>query len=339
MSNDISKRASDFRLLPKIELHRHLEGALRLETVKELGDELGIEMPDDIELLREKALVTRPMENLGAVLDRFWLSQSVLASEEILERITFEACEDAYNEGIRILELRYAPSFIQINHPGLNFDSIHSSIVRGVVRAEKSFRMAVGLIGIVVRVDPMDVCERAADFIVDHKDSFMAIDLAGDEAVGDTRAFAKFFMKAKKAGLRVTVHAGEADIPGSSGFVRDAIELLGAERIGHGLQIYRDPSMIEFVKKSGVTLELCPTSNWLTNAVKSLRAHPYKMLRDAGVKVTLNSDDPGIFGTDLTHEYNVMEREHGFGPADFAEANATAFESSFISSQKKSKVW
>lgn len=331
--------SKDFRAFPKVELHRHLEGALRLETVKELGDELGLGMPDDMAVLREKALVTRPMENLGAVLDRFWVSQSVLASEKILERITFEACEDAFNEGIRLLELRYAPSFIQINHPGLTFDAIHESIVRGVARAEKVFPMAVGLIGIVVRVDPMDVCEKVTDFIIDRKDTFLAIDLAGDEAVGECRAFAGMFMRAKKAGLRVTVHAGEADLPGGPGFVRESIERLGADRIGHGLQIHRDPAVIEFVRSRGITLELCPTSNWLTSAVKSLKAHPFRKLMESGVKVTLNSDDPGIFGTDLTHEYTLMAREFGFGEKEFQAVNATAAEACFIPAAKKNKIW
>jgi adenosine deaminase len=325
--------------LPKVELHRHLEGAIRLETIKELADTLGIEMPDDRAELREKVLVTRPMENLAVVLGKFWLTQSVLASEEILERIAFEACEDAHLEGIRILELRYAPSFIQINHPGLNYDSIHSAIVKGIRRAEKTYPIAVGLIGIVVRVDPMDVATRVTDFIIDHKDTFVAIDLAGDEVGYECVKFSHLFLKAKKAGLHVTVHAGEADVAGSAGFVKDAIECLGAERIGHGVQIYQDPVMIEFVKKAGVTLELCPTSNWLTSAVKSLKLHPFRQLMSAGVKVTLNSDDPGLFGIDLTNEYQVLSHELGFTEAEFVVLNRTAAASSFISAAEKARVW
>src|SRR5690349_4921094 len=132
-------KLDELRDVPKVELHRHLEGAVRLSTIRDVGTRLGISLPPTDQGLRKAVLVTRPMRDLGAVLDKFWLTQSMLASPEILERVAFEACEDAYNEGIRILELRYAPSFIQINHPGLNFDSIHESIVKGVARARKTY--------------------------------------------------------------------------------------------------------------------------------------------------------------------------------------------------------
>jgi adenosine deaminase len=333
------ENSADFKLLPKVELHRHLEGALRLETVRELAMQLGIELPPTPEAQREKILVLRPMQNLTEVLDRFWLTQSVLASSEILERITFEACEDAYREGIRILELRYAPSFIQINHPSLNFESIHAAIIKGIDRAKWSYPMAIGLIGIVVRVDSPDVAERTADFIIDHKDEFMAIDLAGDEAGYPCEVFEPLFMKAKKAGLRITVHAGEADVPGSAKFVVDAINYLGAERIGHGLQIYKDQKIIDFVKACGVTLEICPTSNWLTNAVRSLEDHPLKQLMDKGVKVTLNSDDPGLFGIDLTHEYGLAARRLGFSEVALKKLAQQGADSSFVSEHEKRKVW
>ncbi|HEX4923962.1 MAG TPA: adenosine deaminase [Bdellovibrionales bacterium] len=325
--------------LPKAELHRHLEGAIRLETVKELAQAHGLDLPADHGEFREKVLVTRPMENLGVVLGKFWLTQSVLSTEEILERITFEAVEDAYNEGIRVLELRYAPNFILENHPNLTFDSIHQSILRGLERAKKQFPMAVGLIGIVVRVDPMDECESVANFIIDNRDTFLAIDLAGDEAGYPCKTFAPLFMKAKKAGLRVTVHSGEADQPGAAEFVRDAIECLGAERIGHGVQIYRDPKMIEFVKSEKVVLELCPTSNWLTNAVKNLGAHPIRFLGDQGVAVTVNSDDPGLFGIDLTNEYHVLHNELGFSVDELRKLADEAARHSFIPIEERRKVW
>lgn len=330
---------NELKRLPKAELHRHLEGAIRLETVKELAHAQGLDLPSDHGEFREKVLVTRPMENLGVVLGKFWLTQSVLSSEEILERITFEAIEDAYNEGIRILELRYAPNFIIENHPNLTFDSIHQAILRGLERGKRLYPMAVGLIGIVVRVDPMPECEAVANFIIENRDTFLAIDLAGDEAGFPCKQFAPLFLKAKKAGLRVTVHSGEADQPGAAEFVRDAIECLGAERIGHGVQIYRDPGVIAFVKESQVVLELCPTSNWLTNAIKSLGAHPIRYLRDQGVAVTLNSDDPGLFGIDLTNEYHVLQRELGFSERELRGLADEAARHSFIPLEERRKVW
>lgn len=326
----------DLQKLPKVELHRHLELCVRHSTIKELAPQIGINLPSD-EAFQNKFLITEPMEDLGSVLNKFLDTQKLWFSEEIVERLAFEACEDAHNEGIRVLELRYAPSFIVDGHKTLNFQKAHNAIVRGCERAEKEFQMAVGLICIAQRIFSVDVANKVFSFAFDNLDTFVGVDLADNEVGFDSKPFAPLFERARKLGLGITVHSGEADVPNAPRYVREAIDYLGAQRIGHGLQIHRDPETMEYVKKQGVVLELCPTSNWLTSAVKNLKDHPFRKLMESGVLTTINSDDPGIFNINLTHEYKLLQDMHGFTEEEFRHCNRIALKASFIPKEKKSR--
>lgn len=332
----------DWRKFRKIELHRHLEGTVRLQTVLDVADEAGVSLPTrNLEELKRHALVLEPMENLAAVLDKFWLVQSVLATPSIIERISYENCKDAFEEGIRVLELRYSPSFINAHHPTLNYDIIHEAIVKGVNRAEKELngRLAVGLIAIISRDQPMEEADKTTDFAINHRKTFVGFDLAGDEAGFPCRLFEKFFKKVRQAGLKITVHSGEADVPDSAKFVQESIEHLGAQRIGHGVQVAKDRKVADFVKKRDVVLELCPTSNVLTRAVPNIKSHPIKKLMEWGVPVTVNSDDPFLFGIDLTHEYEVLSQELDFSKKDFESLNERALKATFIDADKAARAW
>lgn len=326
------------RAIPKVELHRHLECSLRPSTLRELLGLSGLEVPTDSASFDRMYLVTQPMVDLEAVLAKFLATQKVLSTEEVLTRITFEAIEDAYADGVRILELRYAPTFIQAGHSHLSFEKIHEAIVRGVQKASY-LPCAVGLIAIIQRILPFEDGERVAQFAIDNRATFIGLDLADNEVGFDSKKFAPLFQRARAAGLHITVHSGEADVPGSPEFVRDAVEELGAERIGHGVQIYQSPEMIEFIRSRKIPLELCPTSNWLTNAVSSLDRHPFRLLMNYGVPVTINSDDPGVFGIDLTNEYRVLQDRLGLTEADFTKCNDTAAAASFIPLAMKQKAW
>ena len=329
----------DLRAIPKVELHRHLDLTFRLSTLKELAPSLGIELPTDEKTLRAKLLVTEPMKDLSSVLQKFFLAQSFLATEEILERIAFEAVEDAYAEGIRILELRYAPTFVQKDHPHLTFEKIHQAFVRGVAKGEKKYPIAVGLILIAQRILPVAVAEQVIDFAIANKDTVIGVDLADDEMGFDCKPFAPAFQRAKKAGLRVTIHAGEADFAGAPQSVLDSIEFLGAERIGHGLQIINNEKALKFVIDKKIPLELCPYSNWLTNAVRDHARHPFVRLMEAGVLTTINSDDPGIMDSTLLTDYDLLAKYHQMTTKQFEACNDIAARASFIPLAKKQKVW
>lgn len=325
--------------IPKVELHRHLELSVRHSTLRELAPAGGIPVPND-QVFAERFLITEPMVNLGAVLNKFLDTQKLLGSSEILERITYEACWDAYHiEGIRLLELRYAPTFVRQGHEHLSFQQIHDAIVRGARRAQTEVPIAVGLICIIQRILPVKEAEAVTQFAIDNRSTFVGLDLADNEEGFDSKPFAPFFQRAATAGLGITVHSGEANLPKAPRYVKDAIDYLGATRIGHGVQIYRDPEIMSYVKARGVTLELCLTSNWLTQAVTQIQDHPLRRLMEAGVRTTINSDDPGIFNIDLVHEYELLQKHHHFTLAEFDRCNDLAAEASFIPFAEKQKNW
>lgn len=327
----------NIRDILKVDLHRHLDCSVRWSTLVELAPQVGIPLASTAQGQKDQFLITGPMKDLGAVLGKFMNAQKVLASEEILARVAFEACEDAFNDGVRLLELRYAPTFIADGHSDLNFESIHRSLLKGIEKARQRFPMLIGLICIIQRVKSFEIADKVVNFAIDHKDSFLALDLADNEEGFDPKVFAPLFQKAKKAGLRITVHSGETPQPLSATWVRDSIEILGAERIGHGIQIIQDPSVLRLVRDQRIPLEVCPISNFLTQSFPSYEEHPIRELMNAGVLVTINSDDPGIFGTCLSDDYEVLHRVHGFGRADFQHCNQVAFDASFIPDSEKSR--
>jgi adenosine deaminase len=328
----------NLKTIKKVELHRHLEGSFRFSTLVELAKAAKVDLPyHNFSKLFDSLIVHKPMPDLNSVLVRLLTAQKLLTSEEVWERITFEACEDAFNEGIVLLELRYSPEFGAMGHSHMTYDKIHKGILKGIDRAQKTYPMAVGLIALIGRILPMDVATRVANFIIANKDTILAIDLADNEEGFDCKPFSPLFEKAKNAGLKITVHAGE--IPTGAYGVKDSIELLHADRIGHGVQIYRYPDLIELVKSKNVTLELCPLSNYLTSAIPNVKEHPFKQLLQKGVRVTINSDDPGLFGSSILDDYRILETHHGLTFADFNKCNQYAYEACYISEKIKSKIW
>jgi len=315
----------------KVELHRHLEGAIRLSTLNELSKG---EIPNPADFFQVK----QPMKNLKAVIDRFMRTQKLLDSYENIERIAYEACLDAAAENIRVLELRYAPAFINIGHD-FNYNEIHQAVLRGIARAESEVQIAVGLIGIIVRSQSLQEAAKSMNFFIEHKDSFIGVDLADEEVGFDCRNFADIFSQARLAGLRITCHSGEENVPAAPSFVKNAIEILGAERIGHGFQIINDKKIMQFVKEEKVVLEVCPTSNYITGNCHDLKSHPLKALHDFGILTTLNSDDPGIFGIDLSNEWQVAHKIIDLSIEDIEQMQETAKAASFISADKIANVW
>lgn len=322
------------RDLAKIDLHRHLDCSVRWSTIVELlGPQIGKTQKD----LRSEYLILEPMLDLGSVLRKFTQLQKILSSEEILERLGFEACEDAFNEGIRLLELRYSPTFIQEKNPHLSFEKIHMALIRGVQKAQRLYPLAAGIICIIQRTKSFKVAEDVCSFAIEHKDTIIGLDLADDEKNADPKTFASLFNKAKAQGLGITVHSGETPDDLSALWVRDSVEILEADRIGHGVQIIRNPSMVKFIAEKKIPLEVCLISNYLTQAFPNYNSHPLRKLYDEGVLVTLNSDDPGIFNTTLTDEYQIAQDYHSFTKEDFININRVAYAASFIPESQKKK--
>ncbi len=326
--------------IPKVELHRHLEGSIRLDTLCELARDLKIKgITENIQSIRNTFLILEPMKNLEIALLKFRNLQSILASEEILERISYEIIEDAYHSQIRVLELRYSPQFIHERHPHLSYEKIHMAILKGASLAAKTYSIAYGLIGLIARNDDVKIRNRVMDFIIENKETFIATDLADNELGFGVDEFIDDFQRAKKHGLHITIHAGEPALKGAAENIKASIDKLGAERIGHGVQAIHHPEIIDYLIEKQITLELCLTSNYLVQAVPSLEAHPIQKLRERGVKVTINTDDPGPFNISLNNEYEKLHKIFGFTEKDFKEINETALQASFIPDEKKFNAW
>jgi adenosine deaminase len=195
------------------------------------------------------------------------------------------------------------------------------------------------LICIIQRILPVEEAEAVTQFAIDNKDSFVGLDLADNEVGFDSKPFAPFFQKAREAGLGITVHSGEADVPKAPRYVMDAIQHLGAQRIGHGLQIHRDETVMAYLRDNKIPLELCPTSNYLTNSISSIPEHPFRKLMEFGVPVTINTDDPGIFNIQLLGEYQLLVEQFALTEEELHHCNDNAARASFIDIEKKQKVW
>lgn len=327
--------------MQKVELHCHLELAYRKSTLLEWAIEDGDFSKDlDQTHFEDKYLVLSPMTDLPSVLHKFLASRDRLKSLDRIERLAYEVCEDMYLvSNVRILELRYAPSFTLEAFPDLGAENILQAILRGCARAEANYPIASGVICLLQRIKPVKENEYWCDFAIDHKDVIQGVDLADDETSYPPELFSSIFMKAKAAGLGITIHAGEPATPEAPKNILTSIEMLGADRIGHGVQAIHDENVIEKLVESKTVLELCPTSNYLTQAVKTLDSHPLYDLYKMGVRTTINTDDPGVMNTDLMKEYNLAHNLLGMPLEDLVRTNQWAYEASFISEAKKSRVW
>jgi adenosine deaminase len=322
--------------IPKAEIHCHLEGAIRTQTIIDNAKQYNLKLPAyDVSELDHHVKVFDQMRDLQAVLEAFTIAQNNIASPEVVERIAWELFEDAAAQNIRLFEVRFSPDWAFSGHR-LNWDAALDGILRAKDRAEHQFDMVIGLIAITTRSMGAESCVKTVDWAIHHKDAIPGIDLADSEALYPIREFIKPVMKAKEAGLKVTIHSGE-DTPAA--FVVDTIKLANPDRIGHGIHIIEDMAAVELVKERGITLEVNPWSNYLTNSVRRIEEHPLKKLFDLGVRVTINSDDPEVLDTNLNNEYRIAHEILGMSMDDIATCNRYAFEASFIPSEMKQRIW
>jgi adenosine deaminase len=322
-----SRNELDLRALPKVELHRHLEGAIRLSTIIDLSREAGVPLPADTpEDLAHYALIRQPVRDLEEALATFAIAQNSIRSYEAVRRISFEAVEDLAAENVRLAELRFSPEFMCA--PGeLDWDGAMEAVLHGVGAAAAGRDVGIGLVAIFSRDFGLGSAERTVAFALRHRDELVGFDVAGTEIGYRPGIYAEVLAPVRDAGLPLTVHYGES---GGPEYPKEAIEALGPARLGHGLSVARDPAVIELVIERGVTLEMCPTSNVLTRGVARPEDHPAGRLLAKGVKVTINTDDPGLMGIDLTHELEVARDALGFSIDDLRAVTSNAIEASFV---------
>lgn len=308
---------------------------MRWSTLLELAPQVGLELPKTLREIQEAFLILEPMRDLDSVLKKFLRAQKLLASEEILQRLAEECVEDAVNEGVRLLELRFAPTFIQDGHPQLGYPKILRAFLKGLQAAQAKWPISVGLICIFQRNLPEEKNLEVLRFLLENGESFCGADLADLETAARPSRFQNLFQEISKAGIPITIHSGETPHPESASWVKESVELLGARRIGHGVQVIHSPEIMEFCRINKICLEVCPLSNDLTQAFPTLAAHPLRKLFDAGLRVCVNSDDPGIFHSSLLDDYLMAQNVHGFTIPEFQKMNQYAFEASFLKDKEK----
>jgi adenosine deaminase len=311
------------------ELHRHLDVSIRSSTLLKLAQAKGLEgQSTSLEAFRNKLLIRKPLTDLNSVLAQFTLFPKVLDRPEVLEQVAFECVEDCHAEGTRQVELRFSPTFVT-EFSKLRWEDALGAFERGIQRGMARYpEIRAGLICIASRDFGADEVLRTVEFYLAHKPRFIGIDLAGNEIDYPCRIFESAFKTLAAHDVRITVHAGEASGPEN---IWEAIELLGAQRIGHGIACVRDPVLMAYLKTNKICLEMCPTSNWLVNAVPSLEAHPLPMVLRAGIPVCINTDDPGIFGVTLPEEIEICRTRLGMSENEIQLCEKHAMEASFLS--------
>lgn len=325
----------DLRALPKVDLHRHLEGAIRLSTIIDVYREAGEPLPADTpEELAPMAQVLRPMDSLEEVLSFFHIAQGALRSYEAVERIAYEAVEDLASDNVRLAELRFSPDFM-CRPAGLDWDGAMEAVLAGLRRARSEHDVAVGLIAIASRSFGLESADRTVRFALRHRDHLVGFDLADDELAWPAREFVDVLGPLREAGLSLTAHYGES---GGPEYPKEAIELLDVRRLGHGVSVAWSPEVTRLAIERGVVIEACPTSNARTRAVPSIAEHPARRLLHEGALVTINTDDPRLFGIDLTHELDVARRDLGFDRADLRAVTENAIAASFLPENVKQEV-
>ena len=325
-----------YNQIPKTEIHIHLEGSIRTGTIIDIAREYNLKLPAyEVAELDKHVKVLDQMRDLRAVLEAFAIFQNSIASPEVVERIAWELFEDSAKQNVRLFEVRFSPDWAFHGHD-LDWDACLEGLLRAKERAEATFDMAIGYIAITSRSMGPESCVKTVDWAIRHKDHILGIDLADAEDEHPIHEFVEPVMKAKEAGLKVTVHSGE-NTPASA--VVDTIHAIDPDRIGHGIHIIDDMDAVELVKERGLTLEVNPWSNYLTNSVWTIEEHPLKKLFDLGVRVTINSDDPEVLDTNLNNEYRIAHEILGMSLQDIATCNQYAYEASFLSEAEKNRAW
>ena len=320
---------------PLIDLHRHLDGSVRLETILDLGRLHKIPLPgNSLDELRPHVVVTTPQPGLIEFLAKFKWMTAVLADYDACRRVARENVEDAHREGIRYIELRFSPAFMADAH-NLDPSRVTAAVIEGAREGEAATGVKANLIGILTRTYGPVRARRELRALLDHKNEITALDLAGDEGNWPAELFVEHFKEGRGAGWQVTVHAGEA--AGAQSIVT-AIEQLGATRIGHAVRAAEDAAVMDLLREHRIGIEANLTSNVQTSTVPDYASHPLKKFLESGLLATINTDDPGISGIDLAYELDVAAPAAGLDESQVIRALENAWEIAFLGPEEKARL-
>ena len=307
--------------IPLTDLHRHLDGNIRPQTILELGQQFQIQLPaNTLPELLPHVQVMDNQPDLLSFLNKLDWGVKVLGDLEACRRVAWENMQDAAQQGLDYVEMRFSPFYMAMSHQ-LPLAGVVEAVIDGVQQGSRTFGQAR--------------CQQELDALLTHRDQITALDLAGDELGFPGELFIDHFKRARDAGWHISVHAGEA--AGASS-IWQAIQTLGATRIGHGVKAVEDAKLLDYLVKYQIGIESCITSNLQTSTVANIAQHPLKTFLEHGILATINSDDPAVEGIDIQHEYLHAAPQAGLSEAQIRQAQQNGLSIAFLSAQEKQQL-
>lgn len=318
---------SVFQKLPKTDLHVHLDGSLRISTLLELADQQGVDLPAKTPDGLRRAMHCG--ENTGSLLEylkAFDITLSVLQTEDALYRIAYELAQDAADENVRYMEVRYSPMLHL--RKGLRLVAVVEAVLAGLRQAYHDHGIESNVIVCGIRnISPESSLEMARLAVAYKNRGIVGYDLAGAEYDHPAKHHKDAFQLIRNNNIACTIHAGEAFGPES---IAQALHVCGAHRIGHGCRLREDGDLLHYINDHRIPLEICPSSNVQTGAVASLGTHPLKLYYDLGLRVTVNTDNRLITDTTVSRELWLCHTQMALQPADIARIVLAGFKSAFL---------
>jgi adenosine deaminase len=323
------------RALPKTDLHLHLDGSLRLDTVRDLAAAQGVTLPAADRAGLVKILQVGPQcESLAEYLRVFDIVLPLLQDEASLARAAFELAEDAHRENVLYVEVRYSP--LLHRQAGLTMDRIITAVETGLTQARDRFGIRTGQILCGIRqISPDSSLELAEHAVAWKGRGVVGFDLAGAEKDYPAKHHREAFYVVQNNNVNITIHAGEAFGPAS---IHQALHYCGAHRIGHGARLWEDEDLLQYVNDHRIPLEICPTSNVQTKAVPSLAQHKLPFYMKEGLRVTINTDNRLVSGTNSTRELEVVARQFDLSVEDVVDLVVSGFKSAFLPLADKTRL-
>jgi adenosine deaminase len=320
--------------LPKTDLHCHLDGSLRLDTLVELGRAQRVALPTfDRAALRSQLVAGEGVTSLEDYLRAFDITLSVLQTEEALERVAFELAEDAWREHVRYLEIRYSP--LLHTRAGLRPAQVVEAVLRGLRAAKRTLGIRYGLILCAIRSLGPESSLRIAELCVAFKNrGVVGFDLAGAESGNPAKLHRQAFQLVIDNNINCTAHAGESFGPDS---VHQALHKCGAHRIGHGTRLVESGDLLNYVNDHRIPLEVCPTSNIQTRAA-TWATHPVDFYVDYGLRVTINTDNRLMSDTTVSRELHQCHLHYGWSLETIKEIIIAGFKSAFMPYREKADL-
>ncbi len=331
-----TKLSLDFlKKLPKTDLHVHLDGSLRLETIFELAKKQQVKLPtEDRQGLFQLLYAGDVCSSLEDYLKAFDITLSVMQTEDSLVRAAFELAEDAWNEGVRYIEIRYAPMLHTT--AGLSLTDVVEAVLRGLRMAKRSLGIRYGVILCGIRSMSAESSLRMAELAVAFKNrGVVAFDLAGSEVNNPAAEHLRSFRLILDNNINCTAHAGEAYGPES---ISQAIHKCGAHRIGHGTRLRENGDLLNYVNDHRIPLEVCVSSNIQTKAADNWEGHPVDFYVDYGLRVTINTDNRLITDTTVSKELLLCHQQYGWNLDKIKDVLIAGFKSSFLPYREKSDL-